>query len=72
MTSIEAVGCHQERAARYDQQVAFGLRKEVRKKTAKETSDSLLVGSKVDPTELKCGRLQHITAVVRCYTLQLW
>ena len=71
VTSIEAVGCHQERAARYDQQVAFGMRKEVCK-AAKAKQDSSLVGDKVDPVELKCGRLQHITSVVGCYMLHLW
>lgn len=63
VVSVEAVGCHQERAARFAQQVAFGMRKEALKATASE-QDSLPSGSQEDRLLLKCGRLQQVTAVV--------
>lgn len=65
MVSVEAVGCHQERAARFAQQLAFGMRKEALKTTASE-QDSLPSGSQEDHLQLKCGRLQQVTAVVGC------
>ena len=66
MISIEAVGCHLERAARFDQQVAFGMRKESCKAATAE-QDSLPSGSQEGGVQLKCGRLHHVTTVVGCF-----
>ena len=61
--SVEAEGCHQDRAARFAQQVAHGMRKEACKALAVEQG-SQLSENKGDYMQLKCGKLQHVTAVV--------
>ena len=63
MISVEAEDCHQDRAARFAKQAAHGMRKEACKAPSVAQS-SLLSENKGDYSQLKCGRLQYVTAVV--------